>query len=356
MPKTKSDNTKRIIKYNLLCIALAFPLITALEYLIPAFKISFKLYNVIYSLNNFSTIHLDFSKLFVYIFFLISGFAFINIVNLQKSPKNPFISPNGYSDFKKSILIGILLFFISGNFLLLGKYDFEGFCPEGTEIQNISYDTETFYSKIKKHFSKISNFEKITHSISLGLYAFCKDLSTWFNPSFYFIEFTPVCKFPVFFERVFKNFFFFAIPFIISLNFTYVEEFPGLRDFNLSWEYMKFWSWKLWGLFFIMCGFILFTVSFLFLSFLKNSLIRLSFYASLLLVIGLYVIIRSKREAPVKHFHLHHYMLMIVFCLFLGIHSDFCLIIFGVFSAIMIEGSCRWGMDPCWTDSFQDLK
>jgi len=415
----KNSELSRVMKSNLAFALIAFPLLIIIEYIFPALKIPFKFYNKVYSLLNFSTAHLDLSKLFSYILFLIFGFSFINIVNLKNKRENPLIGPNGYSDTKKVIYFGFIIFFLSGNFLLLGKYDFEGFCKGDKKIKNVSDDILDFYNKLysvevqnkisnikgiknreshifkntqiqntkieinndnNKNYYEINYFEsdnfddkenqfnninknkylssnrrsigfikRLAYNISLGLYSFCKNLSEWFKPEFYFKDFQTDCKYPVFFERIFQNYIFFVLPFILGLNFTYLDYIPELQKFTLSWHDMKNWGWHLWTLFIALCLFILFTLGFLFYSLIHTSLVRFGFYVVFFLGLILYTIIRTQKEKKNhKHFHLHHYALMLVLNWFLGIHHDYFLILLGIFSGIMIEGCCRWGVGSCW--------
>lgn len=463
----KNSEVNRILKSNIYFAVISLLLLIVFEFIFPAIKIPLRLYNRIYSLLNFSTAHLDLSKLLTYVLFLICGFAFVNLVNLKNKRNNPFIGPNGYSDTKKVVLFGFIIFFLSGNFLLLGKYDFEGFCKGKAKIKNTSDNELSYFNKLyvyfpdksndlmknagkeinlplneqynhkenynldkddmdsneefddnKMHFnhkrivnnrhiadnksynekfvkdeesendniyfskdnltnkrfesnndinarkSKITKnsnmvlkrkdigfFKKLTYNISLGLYAFTKNLSEYLNPEFYFKLYKTECKYPVFFERVFQNYFFFILPFIIGLNFTYLDYIPELQKFTLAWHDMKNWGLDLWALFVALCLFILFTISFLFYSIIQTSLIRFAIYALFLASLIVYVFMKTKKEEKKgKHFHLHHYALMLVLNWFLGIHHDYFMILLGVFSGIMIEGSCRWGISSCWSD------
>lgn len=461
----RNSEVNRVVKYNLLFAVISFLLLIALELILPSIKIPLRFYNRIYTLLNFSTAHLDFSKLVTYLSFLICGFAFVNLVNLKNKRNNPLIGPNGYADTKKVVLFGFFIFFVSANFLLLGKYDFEGFCNSKAKIKNTSDDALNYFNKLydyqphksnekennnnlkennlnffgnkqnkeivkinvakfgneenaenKKQFESRKNhpednlinynnkknnennddreevikilndlynsnnkknnenysnddfnkenknsfmhskihmgfFKKLTYNISLGLYAFSKNLAEYFKPEFYFKTFKTECKYPVFFERVFQNYFFFILPFIFGLNFTYLDDIPELQKFNLAWHDMKNWGMDLWALFVALCLFILFTIGFLFYSLINTSLIRFGVYLLFMGVLIIYVFVRTNKEKKNnKHFHLHHYALMLVLNLFLGIHHDYFMILLGVFSGIMIEGSCRWGVSSCWSD------
>lgn len=447
---SRNSEINRVVKSNLLFASLSLLLLIAIEFTFPAIKIPFRFYNRIYSLLNFSTSHLDLSKLLTYVIFLISGFAFVNLVNLKNKRNNPLIGPNGYADTKKVVIFGFIIFFVSANFLLLGKYDFEGFCRRDAKIKNTSDDEFSYFNKLydyyphknnrkenkeqeiilnvneqnelKKDFdeeiyvTKFGNeenyetkmninirknhrdnfekknindeiiaindnhgyknekrdssknnqsynasyikkkknlgfFKKLTYHISLGLYAFAKNLSEYFKPEFYFRISKTECKYPVFFERIFQNYAFFILPFILGLNFTYLDYIPELQKFNLAWHDMKNWGLDLWALFISLCAFILFTIGFLFYSLIHTSLIRFAVYLLFLAALVLYVIVKTKKEKKNnKHFHLHHYALMLVLNWFLGIHHDYFMILLGVFSGIMIEGSCRWGVSSCWND------
>ncbi len=442
--KSRIREINRIFLSNIFFSLLSFFLLTVIEIIFPSIRIPFRFYKRIYTLLNFSTAHFDFSKLFSYVIFLIFGFGFVNVVNLKNYRNNPLIGPNGYSDTKKVIIFGIIIFFVSSNFLLLGKFDFEGFCTKDKEILNLYDDAMAFYGKFEgnydftkknenlniqsnNHSSKTNNnniatpisidnndranikvqnnqveidntefnlnkdgkefhsyhtkqvnqnpiddkiitenqnintssvkrktlsfFKDISYKITIGLYAFTKKLFSWLQPDLYFREVSSDCKYPTIFERILSNYFFFILPFIIGLNFTYLDYIKELQKFTLSWEDMKNWGWDLWRLFIALCLFILFTISFLFYSLIKTSIYRFAVYIIFLIGLVLFIVIKTKKEKKNnKHFHLHHYALMVILNLLLGIHHEYFIILLGIFSGIMVEGCCRWGVSSCWND------
>jgi len=462
---------------------MSFLLIIVIQLIFPAIKIPLRFYNRIYSLLNFSTAHLDLAKLMTYVLLLICGFAFVNLVNLKNKRDNPLIGPNGYSDTKKVVLFGFIIFFVSANFLIMGKFDFEGFCRgAAATIKNTSDYPLDYFNKLYDHYpykinrketttanteeilnlrvngnhqinkqieinsianynddnqeiaenqkqfnrrknhqenltknynrenaaendgsdmkevytiknndlynnnnnnnknnyknndknynkkdltfqqqqnknsfmfkkSDIGFFKKLTYSVSIGLYAFTKNFAEYFKPEFYFKSLKTECKYPVFFERVFQNYFFFILPFILGLNFTYLDDIPELQKFNLTWDDMKNWGWDLWTVFAALCLFIFFTIGFLFYSLIQTSLLRFIVYLVFLAALLVYVLVRTNKEQKhKKHFHLHHYALMLVLNLLLGVHHDYFMVLLGAFSGIMVEGSCRWGVSSCWND------
>jgi len=424
----KSNEVKRIIISNLIFAFICFFILIILESIFPVIKIPFKIYKKIYTLSNFSTSYLDLSKFFSYLLFLILGFAFVNIITLKKKRRNPLSGSHGFSDILNLIFFGFIIFFTSGNFLLLGKYDFDGFCEKdffntkhsnnfmnffpklnefqinnnclfkdnslyqkylnasGNDNENVedkiatkNYDvrnndivylensnfkleindiyrntTKCLFNKNFEHpllKANFSTFGIITYNISLGFKAFCNNISKWFNAEFYFRNNNSDCKYPIFFERIFKNYFLFILPFIVGINFTYMDNIKPLQKFNLAWHDMLKWSYNLWILFFLLCLLIFLTLYLLFITLIKISILRLGIYLLFLLTIFIYVFEKNKREKiKKKHFHLHHYALMLVINLFLGVNHDFFLLLLGVFSGIMVEGACRWGVSSCWSE------
>jgi len=102
-------------------------------------------YNSIYLQKNFNSFHIDFSKL---ILFLLS----VNItysIYIKEIIKNDFntievqeqenyLSKQKGRNFKKLLffnLFGVFAFFFSGNSVLIGEFDYEGFC--NTKDKNI---------------------------------------------------------------------------------------------------------------------------------------------------------------------------------------------------------------------------
>lgn len=379
--QTKGSEQNRILKGNIIMAGLSFLALMLLQSVLPSIKIPLRIYNKIYSLLNFSTSHFDLAKLFSYLVLLAMGFAFVNIVNLKNYRKKPFIGNNGYSDIKKSVVLGFIIFLVSGNFLILGRYDYEGFCKANKDIQNTFDAPAVYFEKLNqkenqfsftqnsgiqadnynqdhnenKHITnnkahKLGIFKKLIYNISIGVYSFSRHLGWILRLDFIFESYRGQCEYPVFFEIVLNNYFFIVLPFIIGLNFTYLDDLPALRDFNLTWHDMKNWGWLLWTLFILLCIFILSTMSFLFYCLSQNSFQRLGVYAGFLIALFIYIYVRSQKEKPKKTFHLHHYALMFLLSLLLGIHNEYFTILLGIFSGIMIEGCCRWGVSSCWDE------
>jgi len=358
MKKDSTTNrTMKIIYANIISISLSLPLLWLLTILQINIKIPLKIYKEIYSLRNFSTFHLSFNKLITLITFLILGFCFVNKINLKNKRQNPIIGVNGYKDIKKVILFGFIIFFASGNFLLLGKYDYEGFCLENNNSNNNKI-ANTFAAKNilmnslgknnsnninKKHFKFL---RKNTYQITIGLYSFAEKLSTYFNPDLYFKNFKPQCNYPILWEIIFFNYFFFVIPFIIGLNFTYLDNIKELQKFTLSCKDMKNWGCHLWTLFLILIAFLISVLVILFKNLLEYSIKRFMFY--LFVIVFFFGFCYYKTKKTGRKFHLHHYALGVIVCCFLGIHNDFFTIVLAVFSGVMVEGSCRWGCSPIW--------
>lgn len=369
----KTNRTLQIIKANIIFISFSLPLLWVLSYFQINLLIPFNFYKKIYTTNNFSTFHLSFNKLLTLITFLILGFCFVNKINLKNRRQNPLIGVNGYKDIKKVILFGVIIFFASGNFLLLAKFDYEGFCikdlrnnnlnttndmiskndnKNSTIITNTFAAEDLYYETLSKkklnffHKNKKNFLSKINYEISIGLYSFAEKLSQYFNPDLYFKKNKPQCKYPILWETIFFNYFFFIIPFIFGLNFTYLDNIPILQKFTLSCKDMKNWGFTLWSLFFILCIFLLSVLVILFKTLIEISIWRFLFYVFSILIFGGFCVFYTKKSG--RKFHLHHYALGVIVCCFLGIRNDFFTIVLAVFAGVMVEGSCRWGCSPIW--------
>jgi hypothetical protein len=346
----KSNRIFEIIKANMISVCLSLPLMWIISYVQMNIFIPFKFYNLIYSLNNFSTFHLSLNKLITLVTFLILGFCFVNIVNLNNKRQNPLIGNNGYKDIKRVLLFSVIIFFGSGNFLLLGKYDFEGFCDKNISnngLSNTFAEKDLYFNTlIQKNELVVSN--EHTYEISIGLYSFAEKLSKYFNSNLYFKNFIQECNYPVLWETILNNYFFFILPFILGLNFTYLDYIKELQLFTLSCDDMKKWGCHLWTLFFLLIAFLSTLLIILTKTLLENSIKRFLFYLLMIIFfVGICIYITKKTG---KKFHLHHYALGLIVCCFLGIHNDLFTIVMGIFSGVMVEGSCRWGVSPLWDD------
>merc|ERR1712060_67600 len=73
-----------------------------------------------------------------------------------------------------------------------------------------------------------------------------------------------------------------------------------------------------------------------------------------LALFGGYIIYNTKKQAPEKQLHMHHYVVGFMMCTFIGYQSVPMALVHGFCTGMMIEGGCRWGFDPIWEPPEQD--
>jgi hypothetical protein len=115
---------------------LFFSLIFIFNLLLPEVIAESEFYKRLYSQKNYNSSHFDFSKFFIFLTTLFFGYVLtINKNNMR------YIEDNKKSFFKNLsifILLCVFFYFSSGITVLLGKYDYEGFCDsKGNEILNL---------------------------------------------------------------------------------------------------------------------------------------------------------------------------------------------------------------------------
>jgi len=128
---------------------------------------------------------------------------------------------------------------------------------------------------------------------------------------------------------------------------------PPFDQLGLTCEKIKRLNWFGWILFISLISGITFLLIYHCYFYAIVSFLKLLYYVVLLLLIGGFIIIKTFLS-PDKHLHIHHYFLMMIILPFLGLHINLDLVLFGVLSGIMIEGGCRWGLDPVWEDGWDD--
>lgn len=123
------NNLKFYLKGNLVYLFISLPIIFMIELIFPSINSGFEFIKVAYEQQNYSSAHIDVSKLIFYLFLLVYGFAFVNKVTLKNRRKRMFKGNNqGYKDIVLLVAFGVLLYFTSAATVLLGKYDYDGFC------------------------------------------------------------------------------------------------------------------------------------------------------------------------------------------------------------------------------------
>ncbi len=97
---------------------------------IPAIKINSTFYNMMYDQKNFNTSHLDLGKLIVITATLFIGYGIMHYKEFRRN----YYSRSGLRDLLYMSIYGVLLYFASGNSVLPGEKDYEGFCNGKSEF------------------------------------------------------------------------------------------------------------------------------------------------------------------------------------------------------------------------------
>ncbi len=305
-------------------ISVAFPLTFVVFYVFPAVDTNSQVYEDIYTTETLKTTYLDFAKLFYYVICLLLAFTMVNVISLKNIRKNPFLNELGsYSSVYKTLFFGPVYFLISANFSLYGRYDYVGWCDK-EKIESRSQDYDSIIQYLLITFVRLFYPEA--------------QLLTDDNPK---------CKHPSIAEVSLNNFFYFAIPLFIWCNFTHLSDIPFLRHFVLSWEDMKQWGWKQWTFFVFLISFFFLTLIYFNDEYYFRSPYRSMFYITLIIFIILFGIIYTKTHHLLT-FHLHHYTLMMILTLLIGLQSIFATICLGTTSAIWMEGVAHYHYTPNW--------
>jgi hypothetical protein len=113
------------------------PIYLIIELLSPNIELSKdSIYNYIYDQKYFKSYHIDLSKLFLIIFLNIFGFVYVNRVTMKNRRIKYFAGSNCYKDILYLLLSSLILSIFSGN-VIIGKYDYEGFCLNSKESEFI---------------------------------------------------------------------------------------------------------------------------------------------------------------------------------------------------------------------------
>lgn len=164
------------------------------------------------------------------------------------------------------------------------------------------------------------------------------------------------CIFPSVVERTLTNFLFYVLPFFIGLNFTHIPEvFPSIKYLDLNWYRIRRYTKRLWALFCIFVLFVIFSFVFHFINYYEISKWKFIFYVSLLFSIVISIALYTYCKRDRITLHLHHSSLMIILIPFINLHCIFDMLELGVFTGVMVEGACRWGISNIFEDKKQYL-
>jgi len=242
---------------------------------------------------------------------LISGFAFVNIVTLGNEVGTCLKSRHGrYFDIIVVLVFSSLVFFLTGNLVLYGKYD----------------------ESIKQCLKTITN----------DSFSSCKVVEN--------------NKTNLRYEIIMKNFLFFCVPFTLILHYFHLRKIKILSKLVLTPKYIKAWTPLQWIIAISGVTLISFIVSKQFFHYTTEYSSNISFLYScyffgLIFTIALFTLIMKK-----THFlHLHHYFLAMVFMPFFSVQDEVNLVFLALIFGLMIEGASKWGIDPVWNRKKQHL-
>lgn len=343
------------LKGNLLYLALFIPVTLLIQQIFPSINTGSFIFKELYQTIDTSTFHLDLNKVFLYVVSLVIGFTFVNIVNLKRK-WNPFRNPNGYEDIFKLIGIGFILAMATPLINFVGKYDYEGFCkPEQYGLMLEKSERQSAFvsrniTNAREEWAAL--VEHTTFELGLAANKTFSKLGSEIDSILTHLKFEnkQECYFPSFWEIFLRNYIFFVIPYVFGLNFTHMDDIEFFKTFTLTWSEMKDWDFLHWLVFIVLIGFIGVNLILLYAYYAACSKYRFFFYIILISSIVLYFAIKSYIVRGKQHFHLHHYALMMIIIPNIGVQGIYWSMIIGIVSGIMVEGSCRWGISPCWDD------
>lgn len=128
-PKRKPICTNQELMYfifgSILYVAIFVPIIY-LTTLMPDYDTGSELYRDIFARDNYYTTVFSTGKFTLWMIMMITGFAFVNIFNLQNERKSPFMSRNrSFKDIKILVLAGVVLYFTAPIIALRSRNDMQ---------------------------------------------------------------------------------------------------------------------------------------------------------------------------------------------------------------------------------------
>jgi hypothetical protein len=317
----------------------SFAIILIILELFPSYNIGTQIYNNIYYQINFSTFHFDFSKFFLYIFSIVLGFTLVN-----KLYRNKIFQ--GLNDNFRDIIIvssySFVIYFISAESILIGKYDYEGFCStEGKAIIESHKKDGVFGNSI---YTVMVDFQRI--------YSF-KFIQNFLNISDYKTLNSNNCVYPGFVERFLKNYFLFIFPFFIGLNYSSITErveFFRKQFFCLEWNWNNktIWPFKQWVYLSFFLFFITLNIIFHFLNYCRDSYGRFLFFIVFSVIILGSIFYYNNKVKLTKKLELNTVVVIMIILPFINIHCVYDLILFGVLNGILVEAICKEGIVNIW--------
>ena len=253
-----------------------------------------------YSIINI--IHLP--KLFFWVFCIISGFAFVNIIALGNEFKDCLKSRHDrYFDIIVTLVYSLLAFNFTGNLVLYGQLD----------------------NTIKKCFNDLYklNIERciIQDTRSNQMEA----------------------------RVVLKNFLFFCIPFTIILHYFHIRKIEMLSNMILKPKKIKQWKssqWTVFGSVIILIFLLIFKQFNDYPNLFNKDTVNV--YAIYIISVIIAITAISKLLNSTHFLHLHHYFIGMLFMPLISYQDELNLVLLAFLLGMTIEGSAKWGLDPIW--------
>jgi len=267
----------------------------------------------------------------------------INTVNCQR--KNPFTSGNNdYVSFKQLLMAVPVIFLYSVIDIHRSAYDMEGYCIQPVaSVHPVTYLKQSYESAHDPlALDAIYNDQvddeivMLMHSITQMNYLGEMDK---LGHNYACIKYTDVEIFNYNFFVWCSSFFF------IGLQFTHFDVGPMTR-FTLDPAAMALWGPGMWTMFFVLFGMI--GVILVDVCYHYYAIGYLMYYGAWAVALFGAIIWQTKRVAPERSIHVHHYTLGLIIMSFLCYQGTFFTLVHGFFNGMFIEGGSRWGFDRIW--------
>jgi hypothetical protein len=317
---------------------IVFVIIMIAFYFTPEILADSDSFNTMYKQINFNSYHFEFYKLIIYVFSISLGFILINqfTTGVEITKRYSFGFGGALSDFFITLGYSLIIFFISGNTVLSGSYDYEGFCDERglSLIQSHKKD------------GHIGNFIYIIMSDVKRLYSF-KFLENFLNIN-PFVESNKnnLCVMPGFFEISLLNLVFYFYPLLIGLNFTAItDNIQCIKYLKMNWNKKKNWERKHWFIIYGLITFLVLNVVFHFVNFARDSWWKFFIFSLLFLFIGGYILYRYFiSHKKTKELDFTNPTLIMFVIIFVNLRCVYDLILLGFLSGLLASSAGRNGI------------
>jgi len=319
-----SESVRRVVlNMNFAC---ALAMILIILYFLPSIEIDSEFFNSVYEQINFNSRHFEFFKFLFYIFSVFLGY-----ILASKISQGDFTLKRNLKNLLIILAFSLIIFFSSGNTVLKGLHDFEGFCDSNslklfTDHKNdgaIGY----FLFRLMTDARRIYSLKFLENFLNLYTYF---DLNSN-NP----------CVFPGFLEVFFLNYNLFILPFFFGLNFfSIAESYQTLKYMRTNWHMTKYWDRKHWIIYCILIGFFILNIIFHFANYARDSVLKFGFFLILICLISCYITLRFVRNSKL-FLDLTSPTLIMLVIVFLNINCIYELVLFGFCNGLMVAAFAR---------------